>query len=186
MLLDEMVTRQSAKERVPRHECRFSRRQIREHTGWSLTQVHVQMSRLLDFEYVIAHRGGRGQSFEYELAYGGQGRDGRPFLPGLIDVEVLERGELGAPSTTGTYPGLEATYPPEDGTYPGQIRPKSAPIPGGVQARNAAPGLEETFKTVLSRENARLGSGAVDGCRTTQSGTTRSALAVLSELAGEA
>jgi DNA primase catalytic core len=186
MLLDEMVTKQSAKERMPRHEYRFSRRQVREYTGWSLTQVHVQMSRLLDFEYVIAHRGGRGQSFEYELAYGGQGRDGRPFLTGLIDVEALERGELGAPSTTETYPGLEATYPPEAGTYPGQIRPNSAAIPGGVQARNAAPGLEETFKTVLERENARLGSGAVDGRRTTQSGTTHAALAMLSELASQA
>ena len=34
------------------------------------------------------HRDGRG--FVYELLYDGQGKDGRPFVPGLIDVEALE------------------------------------------------------------------------------------------------
>jgi len=41
---------------------------------------------------VLVHRGGRGQSFVYELVYDGRGRDGRPFLMGLVDVESLTRG----------------------------------------------------------------------------------------------
>ena len=40
-----------------------------------------------ELEYVLVHRGGRGQSFVYELVYDGQGQDGQPFLSGLIDVE---------------------------------------------------------------------------------------------------
>ena len=36
------------------------------------------------------HRGGRGQSFVYELLYDGGGREGRPFLAGLIDPSTLE------------------------------------------------------------------------------------------------
>jgi hypothetical protein len=35
------------------------------------------------------HRGGRGQSFVYELLYDGQGHDGRPFLMGLCDPDAL-------------------------------------------------------------------------------------------------
>ena len=40
-------------------------------------------------EYLLVHRGGRGQSFVYELLYEGQGDDGKPFLMGLIDVDKL-------------------------------------------------------------------------------------------------
>jgi hypothetical protein len=40
-------------------------------------------------EYVLVHRGGRGQSFVNELVYDGNGNDGQPFVPGLIDVEQL-------------------------------------------------------------------------------------------------
>ena len=43
----------------------------------------------MSLEYVLVHRGGRGQSFVYELLYDGQGQDGQPFLAGLIDVEKL-------------------------------------------------------------------------------------------------
>jgi DNA primase len=119
---------------------------VREYTGWSLTQVHVQLSRLLEHEYVIAHRGGRGQSFVYELAYSGEGKAGEPFLVGLADVEALA-----GTRTTETYPGFE-------GTYPGQIRPNSASIPGGVLEPNSKPVMEEGFKTALAYENARLGT----------------------------
>jgi hypothetical protein len=49
------------------------------------------MHKLEELEYVLVHRGGRGQSFVYELLYDGAGRDGKPFLMGLIDVAALER-----------------------------------------------------------------------------------------------
>jgi len=156
-LLDKMVGEACARERVTRGEFRFSRRQVREYTGWSLTQVHVQLSRLLEHEYVIAHRGGRGQSFVYELAYSGEGRAGEPFLVGLADVEALAQALAGT-RTTETYPGLEGTYPVSEATYPGQIRPNSASNPGGVLERNSSPLMEQAFKTALERENARLGT----------------------------
>lgn len=35
------------------------------------------------------HRGGRGQSFVYELLYDGGGNDGRPHLMGLVDPATL-------------------------------------------------------------------------------------------------
>jgi hypothetical protein len=44
----------------------FSRRDVRVHTGWGATQVRIHLDRLQEMEYLIAHRGGRGQTFLYE------------------------------------------------------------------------------------------------------------------------
>jgi len=89
LTLDGMVAEACAKERLRRQDFLFSRRQVREHTGWSNTQVHVHLERLVDLEYVIAHRAARGHGFSYELVYDGSGKDGQPFLSGLLDVEAL-------------------------------------------------------------------------------------------------
>ena len=59
-------------------------------TNWSDFQVKMHMHKLEELEYVLVHRGGRGQSFVYELLYDGAGRDGKPFLMGLIDVQMLK------------------------------------------------------------------------------------------------
>jgi hypothetical protein len=37
----------------------------------------------------LVHRGGRGQSFVYELVFARQADSSRPVLPGLIDVDAL-------------------------------------------------------------------------------------------------
>jgi hypothetical protein len=55
--------------------------------GRSLDELPPQTRRLLS----LVHRGGRGQSFVYELLYDGKGEDGRPFMPGLIDAGSLAR-----------------------------------------------------------------------------------------------
>ena len=89
--LDRMVGEVSEAQQVRRKDFRFSRRSVREATGWSHTQVRIHLDRLVELEYVLVHRGGRGQSFEYELLYEGQGQDGAPFLAGLIDVEALKK-----------------------------------------------------------------------------------------------
>ena len=44
----------------------FSRRDVRAYTGWGATQVRVHLDRLQEMEYLIVHRGGRGQTFLYE------------------------------------------------------------------------------------------------------------------------
>jgi DNA primase len=76
---------------MPRAAHRFSRRDVREYAGWSDFQVKMHMHKLEELEYVLVHRGGRGQSFVYELLYDGAGGDGKPFLMGLIDIEALKR-----------------------------------------------------------------------------------------------
>jgi hypothetical protein len=68
---------------------RFSRRDVRTVSGWGNTQLKVHLKRLEEMEYLLVHRGGRGQSFIYELLYEGQGSEGDAFLMGLIDPETF-------------------------------------------------------------------------------------------------
>jgi len=86
LLIDEMVTAQCQQLKVERCDFRFSRRDVRHHTGWSATQVRIHMDRLQEMEYLLAHRGGRGQSFVYELLFERGDSLSKPQIPGLIDV----------------------------------------------------------------------------------------------------
>jgi DNA primase catalytic core len=86
LAIDAMVTAECRRLKTGRAEVRFSRRQVREHTGWSATQVRIHMERLHEMEYLVTHRGGRGQSFVYELVFEATENASKPQLPGLIQV----------------------------------------------------------------------------------------------------
>jgi hypothetical protein len=88
-MVKEMVKKECESLQVDRADYRLSRRQICEYTGWSLTQVRLHLDRLVEHEYVLVHRGSRGLSFVYELLYNGEGKQGEPFLMGLIDINQL-------------------------------------------------------------------------------------------------
>jgi DNA primase catalytic core len=88
-MVQEMVKKECERLGVEQADSRFYRRQICEYTGWGLTQVRLHLDRLVEYEYVLIHRGSRGLSFVYELLYNGEGKDGGPFLMGLIDVNKL-------------------------------------------------------------------------------------------------
>ena len=89
--LHEFVKQQSKQQNVPRDAVRFTRRDIRESLGLSNSQLSVHLNRLVEMEYAFAHRGRNGQRFVYELLYGGEGREGQPFLMGLIDPPKLKQ-----------------------------------------------------------------------------------------------
>ena len=90
---------------MDRADYRFTRREVREATGWAATQTRIHLDRLVELEYVAVHRGRRGQGFVYELAYDGQGKDGRSFLVGLASTEMLA-----AVATTETWRGRMPTW----------------------------------------------------------------------------
>jgi hypothetical protein len=73
---------------LPRESVRFSRREVREWTGQSDTQARAHLERLVEFEYLLTYRGRRGQSFEYELVYDGDGGDAT-HLSGLMDATTI-------------------------------------------------------------------------------------------------
>ena len=104
---------------------RFTRREVREATGWSDTQLKVHFARLVELEYLIVRRavdGRHASLFVYELAYGGEGEDGSPFLMGLIDAEALAA-ESGAAGRAAFEQGANERSYDEDRSACEQDRP---------------------------------------------------------------
>jgi DNA primase len=83
-----MVDTRMRSDAIPRSEVRFSRRDVRDATAWGDTQLRVHLDRLVAMEYLLVHRGARGQSFVYELLYDGDG-SAAPYLSGLIDATTM-------------------------------------------------------------------------------------------------
>src|SRR5205823_2417304 len=63
-LVIAMVEEACRAQQMPRAAHRFSRRAVREYTRWGDTQLKIHLGRLTELEYLLVHRGGRGQSFE--------------------------------------------------------------------------------------------------------------------------
>lgn len=106
---------------------RFSRRQVRELTGWGDTQLKVHLARLAELEYVLAHRVARGQGLEYELVYDGEGDAGGRFLMGLADMAQFQE------KTSAIAAAL-----PYDAQRSGVNDGRSAPDRGAVGGRSGA------------------------------------------------
>jgi DNA primase len=89
-LIDGYVVAECARQNIKRTDFRFSRKPLRDTTGLSDTQLRLHLERLVEMEYLLVHRGSRGQSYEYELLYDGANKNDRVFVPGLIDLDVLK------------------------------------------------------------------------------------------------
>jgi post-segregation antitoxin (ccd killing protein) len=116
-----MVTAACEAQGIEQEHHRFSRRDVREYSQWGNTQLRVHLDRLVDYEYVLAHRGKQGQGYVYELLYDGD-LDHHKHLTGLIDVENLRK----ANTTTTTSRG-------KDTRFTGCLRPDSGPKTGAVR-----------------------------------------------------
>jgi hypothetical protein len=133
LLIDEFVNQEGKRLKLARADYRFTRRDVRQHTGWTDFQVRVHLDRLMQMEYVLSHRGRRGQCFVYELLYDGQGQDGKPFLIGLLDVESLRTGTSQAEKFEGSGGKFEGV----NGKLEGPLRGQEAPIvPSTSTAQN--------------------------------------------------
>lgn len=85
--IEAYAARECSERQIDRGDLRFSQKSVRECTSWPDYQIKLHMRKLVEMEYLLVHRGGRGQSFVYELLYDGKGKDGALFLSNLIDVE---------------------------------------------------------------------------------------------------
>jgi len=124
--IKQMVTKHCKAQGVEQKDHRFSRRDIRNFIGWSDGQLKIHCRRLTELEYLLVHRGGRGQSIDYELLYDGAD-DQQPHLMGLIDPEKLRYDEQKAGQK------VEKTAPSQ-----GQVSPKIGASQGGKDAENPA------------------------------------------------
>lgn len=129
---------------------RFIRRQVREHTAMSPTQLHVHLTRLIDLEYVHAHRLGSGGGMAYELAWTGAGQDGKRFCLGLIDLADLGRQSAAAAllpvaraADAAPSPSMMYGIPVAEAPHSGAIRPAFGPDSGVIRGADNAPSSGE-------------------------------------------
>jgi DNA primase catalytic core len=152
LLLHEWVARQMAARELSRAEVRFTRREVRAHTGWGDTQVKLHLHRLAELEYLAVHEGGRRQPFVYELVWDGGNPDGAPRLSGLLDPDTLRYDAQWAGHSApraGADGEWAGSGPPAAGLRAGSGRDGEAPTNGNghqgiplsvaAAARNAVP-----------------------------------------------
>jgi hypothetical protein len=96
-LIDNMVTEACRRQGLDRTDFRFSRRQVREATGWGNTQLKVHLKRLEELEYLLIHRDRDSRRHVYELLYQKPAQEGGKVLAGLIDVEQLRQAQWSGP-----------------------------------------------------------------------------------------
>jgi DNA primase catalytic core len=109
-LVDSLVATECERLKMARSDFRFSRREVRERTGWGNTQLKIHLGRLIEMEYLVVHRGKQGQGYVYELSYDGQGKDGSLFLCGLQEGESGAEPTAASTSTTSTSRGAEGHF----------------------------------------------------------------------------
>ena len=136
-LVGALVREACARERCAQADYRFTRKTVRDATGWSETQLRVHLERLTQMEYLVTHRGMRGQSFVYELLWDGAADEAGTRLPGLIDVDALQSATTKA-SSRGAGVGFAVATRPQHGANAG----------GSRMAESA----EDTGKTGLIRD----------------------------------
>lgn len=89
-IVQHLVQAKAVEQSIEPRAVRFSRAEVRRAAGASDTQCRLHLERLTAMEYLLVHRGMRGQSFEYELLFDGEPTEHRPRLAGLIDVAALQ------------------------------------------------------------------------------------------------
>ena len=153
-LIDAMVTALCAAGALGREQARFTRRELREHTGWGDSVLKRHLARLVELELVIAHRSPKGQTLVYELAWAGEGADGARFVVGLADPATLVEGQK-----THGY-DADRTHPNGDRSQPRRT-PDTGRSQGGA-AGSVEPKPQATGNTSSSKRanGAKRASGA--------------------------
>jgi DNA primase len=130
--LGELVDALAKEQATPRAEVRFTRSQVRAHTSLSDTQCRLHLDRLAELEYLLTHRGQRGQSYVYELLHDAPPGSNLPHLAGLIDVDALK-----ATPTTQRSRGQPGQFAGEQAEFAGPTRPQRGTNAGA--SRTAKP-----------------------------------------------
>ena len=101
-VLHGLVAERMAAARIARRDVRFSRADVRRASGLSDTQARIHLERLTALEYLLIHRGMRGQSYEYELLHDGALEVLGAHLSGLIDAGALQAARASGPTSEST------------------------------------------------------------------------------------
>ena len=143
--IHRMVTQACKQQGIEQSHYRFSRRDIRTFTGWSDGQLKIHCSRLTELEYLLVHRGGRGQSLVYELLYDGDPEQHNKHLMGLINPKNLGYDEKKSGQKA------QKTAPSQ-----GQVSPKSGASQGEKNGANTSATRVPQESLENPQENASL------------------------------
>jgi len=158
-LIQQFVNNECNKQSMKQKDYRFSRKHIRDHTGWSDGQLKIHCSRLTELEYLLVHRGGRGQSLVYELLYDGDAQSDEKSLMGLIDTK-----DLSAQSYDEQKSGLQ---PQKIAPSQGQVSTKSGASQTSKNTLNPNNGAASVLMDELTGINAVLSENNNASHRTT-------------------
>lgn len=89
-LIREMVTEKCKEKGETPETFSFTRRDIREYSGWSDFQVKTHIKQLEELEYIYPTTGKKGKTYVYELVATGDITDDKPFMMGLTDLTELK------------------------------------------------------------------------------------------------
>ncbi|MBD8528202.1 CHC2 zinc finger domain-containing protein [Pseudomarimonas arenosa] len=152
-----MVGARCAAQRIERRDLRFTRADVRAVAGLSETQLRLHLERLVDLDYLLVHRGQRGQSFVYELQFDGTAEDAVPRVMGLVDVDVLRSTDT-TPSSRGTAVSSRGSGP----EFAGSSRPHRGGFAAGSRGeetpRNATPDADISSLAAAVEETALPGT----------------------------
>lgn len=135
-LIQQRVQQQCQQQKIEQSDYRFKRSEVREWSQWGYTQLRVHLDRLVDMEYLLVHRGGRGQSFVYELLYQGEGDTGSAFLMGLLDPSELKSTTHNNTTTTSSRGSA--------GEFAGSSRPQNGGMAGASRGVEIAKNPDKT------------------------------------------
>jgi DNA primase catalytic core len=146
----EHVRGQAKAQAIPQAEVRFTRKDVREATGWGDTQLKVHLARLVELEYLLTHRAERGQGFAYELLFDGDASTA-VHLSGLIDTAGLHDydGQRSGSKPERSAPGRGAV-----GQRSGVVQ-ATQPADKPALARVLADEADEDAQTHLLRPNGK-------------------------------
>jgi len=133
--IKQLVRERCDGQKIDQQVAFFSRREIRARLGWSVTQIRAHLERLREQEYIAAHYGRAGSTFQYALLTDCRETSGTTHI-GLLDVNKLTAKVFG---NTGTPDNLSAEIPVLDPT----CREKTPPVGGCRNAARQGQHLEE-------------------------------------------
>jgi hypothetical protein len=164
LAIEDLVAKECEALGVERSEYRFSRRFLRERLGHGDTQLKVHLGRLVELEYLVAHRQWHAQRHLYELLYDGAGKGGEQFLPGLIDPHSIAEKVVDA-NRSGQDENRSGSGRPLVGGWSGGGRSGVEPMTardsgenGTIRAKNALIG--ESARVVAEAGRNRVARGA--------------------------
>ena len=146
---------------LAQRDIRFMRGEVRMALNVSEKQIRVHLERLAAMEYVLVHRGQRGQSFEYELLHDQREQamaSAGAHLSGLIDVAALQTSS----ESTATKPGSWG----QGGQFVGPSCPQRGVNVAASRATKTAARAHEIRRFVEMPDEASDSSTTPHGART--------------------